>query len=524
LFVNERKEVIRNIKFLLIVSIFFVLLIPQGVSAHAVLEKAIPGPDSRLQNSPKEIVLMFNERLENKLYSIKVFNNRGEEISKKDTEQTVDQKQLKQVLPKLANGTYTISYRAISADGHPIKGSYLITIGGGSGENVSRQQESIEDQVSPMTTAVRIIYYILLLLVTGWVLWGTAASEEIRSSFKRFAHFLLVVFILVHVGMGYIQAAGLIDHWEWNKVLSLLTGTTVGLAWGISMILSLLGFALLLRNPWLDKGWVFLMLVPECVNGHAFAFKPLYLTVSLDFIHLLAAAMWAGGLLFILIYWQKQRKHVRHFLEIFSKAAFISMLVLIVTGSAITVIYLPELDYLFFSNWGTFLLIKIILVLFVIVIGGLLRRYLMNKHDGKVKSLIKADFSLMIAIICIVGIFTYISPLPENKPLYWHKNEKNIEFTATISPKVPGNNIFMVDAKTNQEGVNIKRIELFLHYKDNSEVAPIRVPFADYKQAKKVHYMIDGQYLPFPGNWRAEIRILDSEENEKVFTKDFIVY
>ena len=36
--------------------------------------------------------------------------------------------------------------------------------------------------------------------------------------------------------------------------------------------------------------------------------------------------------------------------------------------------------------------------------------------------------------------------------------------------------------------------------------------------------MIDGQYLPFAGNWTAEIRILDSEDNETVFSKDFIVY
>ena len=130
----------------------------------------------------------------------------------------------------------------------------------------------------------------------------------------------------------------------------------------------------------------------------------------------------------------------------------------------------------------------------------------------------------MIAILGIVGVFTHLNPLPQNEPLEWHERENNIEFTTTISPKVPGNNHFMVVANSHKEGVNIKSIELFLKYKDNPDVAPIQVPFYEIEQSKNVQYMIEGQYLPFSGNWTAEIRILDSEDNENVFSKDFIVY
>ena len=72
----------------------------------------------------------------------------------------------------------------------------------------------------------------------------------------------------------------------------------------------------------------------------------------------------------------------------------------------------------------------------------------------------------------------------------------------------------MVVANSRKEGVRIKRIELFLKYKDNPDVAPIQIPFSEQEQSKNVQYMIDGQYLPFSGNWTAEIRILDSEDNE----------
>ena len=112
-------------------SIFFILTIPQGVFAHALLEKATPAPDSRLTSPPKEIVLMFNERLEKELYSIKVFNKDGDMVSQSKTEISKDQKYIKQSLPFLPNGNYAISYSVLSADGHPIKGSYIVSIGEG---------------------------------------------------------------------------------------------------------------------------------------------------------------------------------------------------------------------------------------------------------------------------------------------------------------------------------------------------------------------------------------------------------
>ncbi len=82
--VNMNKYVLRNI--LILCSIIFILTIPQGVFAHAFLEKATPAPDSQLQFPPKEIVLVFNERLEKELYSIKVFNEDGDMVSETKTE------------------------------------------------------------------------------------------------------------------------------------------------------------------------------------------------------------------------------------------------------------------------------------------------------------------------------------------------------------------------------------------------------------------------------------------------------
>ncbi|GAE45780.1 hypothetical protein JCM21738_2623 [Mesobacillus boroniphilus JCM 21738] len=61
-------------------------------------------------------------------------------------------------------------------------------------------------------------------------------------------------------------------------------------------------------------------------------------------------------------------------------------------------------------------------------------------------------------------------------------------------------------------------------YKDNLEIEPIQVPFSEIQQSKNVQFKINGSYLAIEGNWTLQLRIVDSEDNEKVFQKDFIVY
>ena len=167
------------------------------------------------------------------------------------------------------------------------------------------------------------------------------------------------------------------------------------------------------------------------------AFEPVVLSISLDFIHLLVASIWSGGLFFILLFWKKHREYVKPFLLIFSKVALVSIIILTLTGTALTFIYLPNISDPFYTTWGVFLLIKVSLVLMVILVGGFLRFNLKNMKGNSVGKWLKIDISLMIFILMIVGCFTRLSPLPQNEPLEWTETKNAIEMTTTISPKVP---------------------------------------------------------------------------------------
>ena len=353
-------------KKILVLFLFFIVFVPQYVFAHAILEKATPAPNSQVKAPPKEVVLLFNERLEEEFYSIKVFNADGDIVTNNKTQLSIDQKQLTQVLPSLANGTYTVSYRVLSADGHPIEGSYVIAIGEEPGEfrepiDLHTESSDTATSSSLFFSTIRILYYVALLLSTGWILWGALRREEmgeLEKPYKRWAIILQCSFLITNTLMGFIQMSELQDSWQIADIVSIITGTNIGITWVLSMVLSFLGFIFLSRYIWFDTFWVFLLLLLKSQNGHAMAFEPVVLSISLDFIHLLVASIWSGGLFFILLFWKKHREYVRPFLLIFSKVALVSIIILTLTGTALTFIYLPTLAIYFIPHGEFFSLLK----------------------------------------------------------------------------------------------------------------------------------------------------------------------
>jgi copper transport protein len=110
-----------RVKIVIILSFLFILLLPAKSFAHSTLLTVSPIPNSTLTTSPPQITLTFNERLEKELYFIKVIDSHGKSVTKNDTQMSLTQRQLELDLPPLSYGVYKVSYKTISADGHPIE-------------------------------------------------------------------------------------------------------------------------------------------------------------------------------------------------------------------------------------------------------------------------------------------------------------------------------------------------------------------------------------------------------------------
>ena len=158
---------------------------------------------------------------------------------------------------------------------------------------------------------------------------------------------------------------------EW---LRLFTRTSVGITWLALIVLSAAGLLLINRSIWLRGAWALLLLSQEAWSGHAAAVDSRWAAVTLDLIHLAASALWAGGLILLLVLWYGERKEAGRFGSRFSTAALISLAVLTLSGILLTLMLVSNLRYVLMTPWGILLLVKTALVVLVIVTGALIRR------------------------------------------------------------------------------------------------------------------------------------------------------
>jgi len=110
-------------------AIFFFLLAPSVLSAHAYLVKAIPAQRAVLFRAPVKIQLWFNERLEPRYSSIGVSDADGNPVEVGKAEVGAeDSKQLSIAIKPLPAGRYLIKYRVLSVDGHVVEDQFPFTV------------------------------------------------------------------------------------------------------------------------------------------------------------------------------------------------------------------------------------------------------------------------------------------------------------------------------------------------------------------------------------------------------------
>ncbi|WJH35009.1 hypothetical protein N6H14_02445 [Paenibacillus sp. CC-CFT747] len=383
--------------------------------------------------------------------------------------------------------------------------------------------------------ASRFLYYAALLAMTGFVLWMTRFREgirEIRDRMRQWSLGLQRVHLISLMLLIYTHYADLLgEDGGLQDLLGLFTGTTVGLSWLASLTLSLLGFVLLHRKPWLNLLWVAALIGVKSVNGHAMAFEPQGVLVLLDAVHLAAAALWAGGLVVTLAFW-KQKGFLLLFLKRFSRAALGSILLLALSGILSTFLFLPKISYVLYSQWGILLLVKAGLVVMIAVTGALIRSSLRKRGVNGAGVLLKVDLSLMAVILGVVALLTYLAPVPPNEPLAWHVMGTKQHMSAKITPNIPGTNTFTVKVWLPEQMGPPKQVILRMINNDDPSIAPIEVPVKPYDDKeidtsfdmKRYSYKAEGPYLPFAGSWTVQVRVLDSQDDEIPYEKIMRVY
>ena len=113
----------------LIAALFFSLIAPSALDAHASLVKSVPAQRSVLLRAPAKIQLWFSERLEPRYSWFTVSQENGQPIENlKGQVDSSDAKLLTAALTALPAGRYLVKYRVLSVDGHMVEDQFVFTV------------------------------------------------------------------------------------------------------------------------------------------------------------------------------------------------------------------------------------------------------------------------------------------------------------------------------------------------------------------------------------------------------------
>ncbi|MCX5601252.1 copper resistance protein CopC/CopD [Streptomyces phaeochromogenes] len=139
-------------------------------SAHAALSDSNPADTSVLKTAPKQVTLAFTEAVSLSDGSLRVLSPKNERADRGAPTHLGKKGNTARVMlrEKLSEGTYTVSWRVVSADSHPISGAFTFSIGQESATTAVVPTESPDDTaVSRLYGFSRYVAYGGLALLIG---------------------------------------------------------------------------------------------------------------------------------------------------------------------------------------------------------------------------------------------------------------------------------------------------------------------------------------------------------------------
>ena len=409
---------LRSIRWSLALGVFAALVIfVTGAAAHAQLVRSVPASNAVLAQAPAQIELFFSEAVDPNFTAIKVLNSRAAQVDKQDTRlDPADPTHATVTLPALTDGVYTVSWRALSAaDGHVTFGAFPFTVGaavvGAPAPSLTQQNQL---QVPLASLIAKWLVYLAAAALAGGPLFVLAVwrpalkllppdtdSQALPAvNWSRWPTLALVVFFIgwvLYWGSQAGQASGGVIAAPWDPAAGQMLFTTrLGAVWLVQGVLGLALAGLLPADggyrpkrqwpaqEWITLGVAALLLLSVSFASHAAADPAPILPVVADWIHLLAAAVWVGGLThFAVGLWalRAQRASLMPaslrtqftalLIPRFSALALASVALLTVTGVYSAYLRIGTLQALVSTPYGWALIVKLAVAAPMVAMGAI---------------------------------------------------------------------------------------------------------------------------------------------------------
>ncbi len=390
-----------------VLAALVIVAVPGVASAHAVLASSQPQAGARLGTAPGVVVLEFTEPLNQKLSRATVTDPAGRRFRGGVT----GGQEIRVPLTTNAPGVYTVQWVSVSAlDGHAVRGSFQFGVGVSPGPGSAEAAQTSPGAGDLAIGVLRWVEYLALLLAVGMLLLrrlarGRTELEWVRPRLAMPLAVALASGIAVVASEAFSAAGSASLPAAWTYLTTGLPGMARLSRLGLE---ALALFAAILGAPTL---WLLLAAAIGALaaSGHGAAIHPVWWGITVDAVHLLAAGVWAGGILALATQcpprgWRSESG--RALLVRFSPPALAAFTVTVGFGAIQAIQELGTVHALVGSSYGQVLLVKIGLVASMIPLSVVAWR-LRSPH-------LRFEGTLAVAVVAAAAILAAY-PIPPSR-------------------------------------------------------------------------------------------------------------
>jgi copper transport protein len=539
------------------------LVVPTSpVAAHAFLDSSEPPASAVLPTAPPTVTLQFTEPLETSYSRAQLFDETGAEVPGAVSTVGPQPRSMTVSIPSgLANGTYSILWRTLSTvDGHTAQGYLPFTIGTGADvvAAVEPTQEITSGALPEWTLPVARWLALLGLaaVVAIWPVWVFVVrpslspvwqlGPKVTRRVRGYAVGAFAFSLAANVVALLVQAMTISGPGDLLSGLTTTLGQTRYGTWWLVRVGVLLVYAAILLGaawwwPWRRRASTILALVasaalplPFSMISHAGAEPAGQATaVAFDYVHLLGASLWTGGILFLAVALgptvrdltgSGRRVVLGRAIPRFSLMALIAWGVMGFTGLYSAWLQVGNIPALTETPYGQTLILKLILIVPLLLLGAfnlaVITRKLRQAHTeeraegwgGYFVTALLAEAVIVTLLLGVVGML--IGTPPARQVMEQQANSLHIPLqadgqlgTLILTPGGVGQNHYRLELGTGHEA-HLRnpaitdatlRVEL-----PERQTGQIDIPLTS---APSGGYEAQGSELAFPGDWRMQVTV-----------------
>jgi copper transport protein len=374
------------------------LAVPAAALAHANLVGAQPADGAVVGNPPAAVRLYFDDAIRVQEGIRAVSDTGGSVLGGQGY--VVGGREL--VIPlrgRLDHGGYTVLWRVLSDDGHPVAG--LTTFAVGAGQPPPRAVLAVPSEERAVPGFERWLFLSGVLLVVGLSVFKLVLPREAAPSLR-----LLAAGFVLTAGGG----AALVE----STSLSTRFGLVVAVAVGVAIAGAAASLAAAVVPRLASIAWfcgLALVLAPSAA-GHALDRRTPRVEFPIDVLHVAASSVWFGGLV-ALVLGARRGVFREDVVRRFSALALTAVALIGATGLVRALSELSSFGQIWETGYGRLLIAKTALFGALIILGWANRYRLVpafERASPRLRRNLGAEIVLLLGLIAVVAILTQSRP------------------------------------------------------------------------------------------------------------------